>query len=259
MRRTLAAIASGVLAAAGTPACAEWSLSGELEGFSWAERVSPSVTETGPRLALGLRWAQVGEAAWRFAYEGRVYGGSPDYEGAFLFSGAPATGTTRYSGLANELQAIHRLPGTSAGRGAELVAGAGWDYWERELSAFQKEVYSVGYLRLGGRLNAYAAPGWFGGGGIKYPVYAKLDARLRSLGFDQNPALEPEGRPSLYADIGYRFNAAWSLAGYYDSYRFGASDPVGVTARALDPDARFFFFQPESRQDALGLRVRYRF
>ena len=256
MRRWLAAGALGVLAAAATPVCAEWSVSAELERFEWAESVSPSVTETGPRVALGLQWAQDGEAAWRPAYQGRVYGGSPDYDGSFLFSGLPRTGTTEYFGLANELQMLHHLEGAG---GLELVAGLGWDYWERKLSAFQKEEYSVGYLRLGGRINAYAAPGWFGGGGIKYPVYAKLDARLRSLGFDQNPALKPEGQPSLYADIGYRFNATWSLAGYYDSYRFGASDPASVTAQALAPGGRFLFFQPKSRQDALGVRLRYGF
>jgi hypothetical protein len=256
MRHGLLAGAMGLLAAAGTPAGAHWSTSAELERFRWAESVSPSVTETGARVALGLHWAQGGEGAWRLGYQGRLYGGSPDYRGSFLFSGAPATGTTEYFGLTNELQATHRLA-TAAAPHLELVAGIGWDYWERQLSAFQKEEYYVGFLRLGGRLNAnaYAAPGWLAAAGIKYPVYAKLDAHFRSLGFDQNPALRPGRRPSLYADIGYRFGASWSLAGYYDSYRFEASDPVIVTASG----AQFSFFQPKSTVDALGIRLRYDF
>jgi hypothetical protein len=256
MRRLL--LASAISLLAGAPAWAEWSVSAELERFRWAESVSPSVTETGPRAALGVLWIQDGEASWRLAYLGRLYGGSPDYDGAFLFSGLPLTGKTEYFGLANELQMVHRLTGAPAG-GLEAVAGVGWDYWERELSAFQKEEYYVGYLRLGGRFNAYAATGWFATGGIKYPVYAKLDAHFRNLGFDQNPALKPKGQPSLYADIGYRFNANWSVAGYYDSYRFGASEPVVVTGEAFAPGARFAFFQPKSKLDALGVRLQYSF
>jgi hypothetical protein len=258
MHRILLAGALGLLAAAGRPACAQWSVSAELERFRWAESVSPSITETGPRLALGLQWVQDREAPWRLGYGGRLYSGSTDYRGAFLFSGAPARGTTEYLGLTHELQAIHRLPLTQAAD-AELVAGIGWDYWERELSAFQKEEYSVAFLRLGGRFGARSASGWFAGGGLKLPMYARLDANLRSIGFDRNPAFRPEGRPSLYADLGYRYAGPWSLIGYYDSYRFGASDPELVTDLVVTPGAQFLLHQPKSRVDTFGVRLQYRF
>ena len=73
---------------------------------------------------------------------------------------------------------------------------------------------------------------------------------------------------SLYADAGYRFTRHWSLTGYYDSYRFNASDATqrlinpaikGCTGVAPDPAGGCRIFQPQSRQDSFGLRLQYSF
>jgi hypothetical protein len=60
---------------------------------------------------------------------------------------------------------------------------------------------------------------------------------------------------SLYGELGYRFAPHWSLAGYYEGYRLGASEDVLVT----DGSSDFAFFQPASRVDSFGLRLRYSF
>lgn len=239
-----------VLCWAGT-ASAGWSASAEIERFRWEEKTAPSVTETGPRFGLRANWTLERDSGWLMAYRGRLYFGSVDYDGALLFSGQPVSGTTDYFGSTHEFQGIYRL----ADRAAELIAGVGLDWWERELSAFQREDWVVAFIRLGAGFGARAAPGWFGGGGIKLPVYNSVDANLQSIGFDQNPALKPGKEPSLYAQVGYRFDRRWSLIGYYDSYRFAESSPVRVTA---GPN-QFLLFQPESSVDSFGITLQYSF
>lgn len=234
----------------------EWSASGELEYFRWRESTTPAVIETGPRVGVGLTWTQDRESGWLAAYSGRLYRGSVDYEGSLLFSGAPATGTTQYRGIVNELQAIHRSAGT--GRvSLEYVAGLGLDYWKRSFSAVQSEAYSVVFLRLGVNVKGKSERGWFGGGGIKYPLYVREEARLSQIGFDQDAALRPRGELSPYARLGYRFSRQWSIAGYYEGYRFARSNSVRVTSSSPFPHNVFNVFQPPSRMDMLGLSLRY--
>lgn len=232
-------------------ASAEWSVFGDLEHFRWKEDVSPSVTETGPMIGLGLRWRQDRPAGLLLGFESRLYGGSVDYDGSLLFSGTPITGTTQYGGWRNELQAIYRFPGSPG----EVVLGAGYDYWNRQLTPDQHEEYNVGYVRLGVSVDRRQPRGWFGGGGIKYPFVVDENAHFPEIGFVPNSHLRPEGRASLYAELGYRFAPHWSLAGYYDSYRFDESDPVLVT-NGITTEA---FFQPKSSVDSVGLRLRYSF
>ena len=233
---------------------AGWTLEGGIEHFSWRESSSLSVTETGPRLILGGSWLPQRESAWRFGWKGKLYAGSVDYDGAFLFSGAPARGTTQYAGAANELVVLYSPPEPRFA-GTDVVGGLGLDVWQRELSARQREDYTVLFARLGLQHNAQTRKGWFGGGGIKLPLFTREDAHLQDIGFDQNPILRPGKEPSLYAEVGYRFSATWSLVGYYDSYRFSRSAVEAVTIAG----APVSVFQPESRVDTFGLRVAYGF
>jgi len=251
MKRALAG-ALLVLGAALSPrAWAEWSLFGELEHFRWEEDVSPRVTETGPMLGLGLRWRQEHPAGLNFGYEARLYGGSVDYDGSLLFSGTPITGTTEYGGLRQEGQLSYRF----ASRPMELLFAVGYDYWNRQLSVDQREEYRVGYLRLGIHADRRERTGWFGGGGIKYPFWIDEDGHFPDIGFTPNPHLTPRGEVSLYAEAGYRFSPRWSLAGYYEGYRFQESGDVQVS----DGASTFAFFQPKSSLDSFGLRLRYSF
>lgn len=240
-----------LLAAASGAACADWEASVKLERFRWAENTQPGVTETGPRLGIGAAWTQNRDSGWLFGWRGELYGGSVEYSGAQLFPpNNPVTGTTEYTGLINEVQAIHRFAG------ATLVAGLGLDYWNRQLSDTQSEEWWVTFVRLGGEYGTRTRPGWFAGGGVKYPIYIVEDAHL-DIVFDQNPRLYPGRAPSLYAEIGYRFDRQWSLSGYYDSYRFKQSPGEHVT-RTSD-GAPFIVFQPESRVETFGVRLHLHF
>ena len=230
---------------------AEWSVFADLERFRWREDISPSVTETGPVLGLGLAWRQERPAGLRFGYEARLYGGSVDYDGSLLFSATPITGTTEYAGMRQEGQALYRLGASPL----ELLFGVGFDYWNRQLNADQREEYRVAYLRLGGNFDRGRPTGWFGSAGVKYPFWVDEDGHFPDIGFAPNPHLTPKGGGSLYAEAGYRFRARWSLAAYYESYRFEESGDVLVTNGVRD----FVFFQPKSSVDSLGLRLRYSF
>jgi hypothetical protein len=257
-RISIAALAAMAVSAS---AHAGWDITGDIERFRWSESTAPRVTETGPMFGIGGRFTQEREAGWQFGWRGRLYFGSVDYRGSFLADNTPASGTTEYAGLLNEGRAVYRLPGNRFGM--ELVSGLILDIWNRRLSEFQQEDYWVASLRLGVNFDQRRPTGWFAGGGIKYPFYAREDAHLTDIGFNSNPKLEPKGALSLYADAGYRFNRKWSMTGYYDSYRFDESEPTTPLVNPFLPGCSApsgcRVFQPTSRVDSLGLRLQYSF
>jgi hypothetical protein len=245
-------VASIVLASGA--ARAEWEANAKVEHFRWAEDTQPGVTETGPRFGIGLGWTQDRESGWLAAWRGELYGGSVEYNGAELFPpNNPIRGTTEYTGFITELQGIYRSPGGNAA----LIAGLGFDYWNRQLTDVQKEEWYVTFARLGVELGnrTRRSGGVFAGGGVKYPLYIAEDAHLNDIGFDSNPKLHPGRAPSLYAEIGYRFSAQWALTAYYDSYRFRES-PAEHTSVGGAP---FIVFQPQSSVDTFGLRLHVHF
>jgi hypothetical protein len=266
MKAILAALAAAAATLCGGAAHAGWYVNGDVERFRWAESTNPGVTETGPMFGIGGGYRQLRPEGWQFGWRARFYFGSVDYNGALLSTNQPATGTSQYTGLVNEAQAIYRLPGNA--NGMEVVSALVLDYWNRQLSADQREEYWVASLKLGLNFDRREAKGWFGGGGVKYPFWTRQDAHLTDIGFSANPHLEPQGTLSLYADVGYRFTRRWSLAGYYDSYRFDESDATqrlinpaiqGCSGVAPDPAGGCRLFQPQSRQDSFGLRLQYSF
>jgi hypothetical protein len=266
MKAILAALAAAAATLCGGAAHAGWYVNGDVERFRWAESTNPGVTETGPMLGIGGGYRQLRPEGWQFGWRARFYFGSIDYNGALLSTNQPATGTSQYTGLVNEAQAIYRLPGNA--NGMEVVSALVLDYWNRQLSADQREEYWIASLKLGLNFDRREAKGWFGGGGVKYPFWTRQDAHLTDIGFSANPHLEPQGTLSLYADVGYRFTRRWSLAGYYDGYRFDESDATqrlinpaiqGCSGVAPDPAGGCRLFQPQSRQDSFGLRLQYSF
>lgn len=234
---------------------AAWSVSADLESFQWKEDGSPSVTETGPRWGFSWGYLHERDSGWQWAYRGQFRRGTVDYEGAFLFSGQPTMARTRYTGLVNELQGIYRFPGL---HGLELLGGMGFDYWERKILPDQKEDYALVFARLGFNIDPRSSQGFFGGGGLKLPLYVAENAHLDELGFDQNETLHPKGRLSGYAQLGYRYQRRWSLIGYYEGYRFGESSTITTTSAAF-PGTQFVIFQPASKVDSLGVRLQYEF
>ena len=252
MRRALVALCALACLAAAGEATAEWSADVHYERFRWVESTDPRVTETGPRVGIGLSWIQNKSSGWLAAYHGELYGGSVHYSGAYLFSGAPAEGTTSYAGILNEVNGIYRF---SDERGFQLVSGLGIDYWKRKLSETQSEDWSVVYARLGAAFGGRTTRGWFAAGGVKYPIYVEEDAHFTDIGFDSNPRLHPGGAFSAYADIGYRFGRHWTLSGYYDSYRFKESFKASTTSGGVN----YLVWQPTSSVNTVGLRLHHHF
>ena len=103
-----------------------------------------------------------------FAYRGEFYGGDVKYQGATLFGGQPVDSTTSYTGLLNELQGLYR----SSSGSAMLVTGLGLDYWNRQLTSEQQQVFKDLVAGRGKLLTPY-----------KIWIHApKLAAALETLG-----------------------------------------------------------------------------
>jgi hypothetical protein len=231
---------------------AQLAVSGGLEYMHWAEDTQPiSVRERGVLATVGLAFTQNREKGFLFAYRGKLYFGDVDYDGALLFApSVPVTGTTRYTGVANEAQLRYRV-----GYGLDFLAAGGVDVWERELSATQKEDYTIAFVRLGVESNS-KRNGWLFGAGIKYPVWTRENAHFDDLGYDQNPYLKPGKSVSVFGQVGYRFRDHWALIGYLDSFRFSQSNLVSVTRNGVPAGA---FYQPASDLYVVGLKLEYSF
>lgn len=232
---------------------AQLALHAGVEYFRWKERTTPAVEETGAMFAFGFDYTQRADAGFLFAYRGRIWGGDVDYDGATLFTGDPVKSTTSYFGVTNELQARWRRP-IEDGYFFDLVFGAGWDGWRRELSPIQKEDFDIVYLRLGTDFDTFRTDRWMIGLGVKFPMWAREDAHLTALGFDRNPILKPKRDVSAYAQVGYRFDRNWRVVGYADGYRFRESDAEPVTHAT---EGAMFVFQPASSMLNIGVKVEY--
>ena len=244
------------LAAASGTARAEWSANFEYQQFKWTEP-SVGVTEKGPLFGIGLGWTQISASGWGLAYRGKYYFGTIDYDGGTLVGNQPVKASVDYDGLFNEVQASYPL-----GSDIRAAVGLGLDYWNRQLTRVQREEWYVYFLRAGGEWGNRLRPGWFLGGGVKYPFYVLQDPHARSIGFDQDAKLRPDGRLSFYADLGYRLNQRLTVSAFYDSYRFDQSPSVNVSGQTClaafgVPNCRLL--QPASNADMYGLRLHLHF
>jgi hypothetical protein len=233
------------------PACAQFTLGGGIEYFSWTEDTQPiKVKESGPLAVFTIGYTQPREQGFLFAYRGEVYFGDVNYDGALLFSpNVPVSSQTQYVGTANEAQVRYRT------QGFDVLAALGIDVWNRQLSSNQQEDYRVAFVRLGVEY-ATGQHGWLFAAGAKYPVWTQENAHFTDLGFDQNPTLTPGKELSGYASAGYRFDSHWSMLGFFDGYRFGQSNTVFVTAGGVPQGG---FVQPATNTYVLGIRAQYSF
>ena len=236
-------------------AAAEFSASLGIEHFRWKEAGTPSVTETGPMLALGLAYTQEKDDGLLFAYRGRAYFGDVDYKGAGLFIGTPISGTTSYVGMSNEGQIRWRaqIPDRPEYYFDYLMA-LGWDTWERKLTSVQKEDYGIAFVRMGGEVAQKEGDGWIFGLGVKYPFYTREDAHMTDLGFDRNPLLRPGRGANLYGNLGFRLNDKFRVTAYYDGFEFRQSRSEAVNVSGIPGTV----FQPASTMSVIGLKLEYR-
>lgn len=235
---------------------AELALNGAVEYLSWKEATTPQVKETGPLLTLGISYIENRESGALFAYRGKLWGGTVEYDGSTLFGNTPTSGRTTYAGLDNELQARWRRSHAPDAK-VDIVLGAGVDAWRRSLSAEQKEDFAIGYLRLGIESSTDDSKRWSVSMGLKYPVWTYEDAHLDDVGFDSNPTLRPGREISPFGSLGYRLAQSLRLIGYYDGFRFSRSAPVQTNEVALGvgPVA---LVQPATTMSVFGLKLEYR-
>ena len=245
------AVASVVLAMPPSTASAQLRASAGIESFSWKEDTTPEVKESGALLAFGLEYTRIADAGLLWAYRGRLYFGSVDYEGATLFPPVqPVTATTEYTGTVQEAQLRYRFD-VGGQRGVDLVAGAGVDLWQRRLSSSQKEDYVIGFARLGLETER-AGTGWLAGLGVKMPFYSWEDSHLTDIGFQQNPRLKPGKEVSGYLHAGYHFQGPLALVFYVDSLRLSRSPAEPVVHNT---QGSMLIFQPASTRYSAGFKV----
>lgn len=235
---------------------AQLTITAGIESFHWEEATDPVVEEDGFLFALGLAYTQKRDEGAVWAYRGRFWTGEVDYNGSTLFTNQPLTGTTAYVGLENEAQFRWRKPLRDGRYGRDLVLGLGVDRWRRELSAQQYEDYTVIYTRAGIEVHSASPRSWQFALGAKYPLQVYENAHLTNIGFDRNPELNPGGKISAYAELGYRFDRTWQLTGYLESYRFSRSNEEQITeiANGYGPQT---VYQPASDMTIVGIKLQW--
>ncbi len=246
-----------LLALISTNVQAQLAVSVGVEYFRWEEDIDSTVTETGPLFAIGLEYTRQRDAGFVYAYRAKAYFGDVDYDGTSLFFGTPLQGITTYTGIDNEIQARVRTP-MENGYWGDIVLGVGLDRWRRELSARQREDFTIIYIRLGADFDTRASERWLIGFGVKYPLWTREDAHLTNIGFDSNPILKPGRDLSVYGRIGFHIDRNWTLIGYADGHRLKQSQPEPVN-ELLVIMGPVVVFQPASTMFIGGLKLQYTF
>jgi hypothetical protein len=239
----------------------EVEISAGSEQFLWEEFADSGdklLDETGLRHFVAIRGINHFDPLWSTSFSGRFYSGVVDFDGQTR-QGGPAQGKVDYLGMRFEIGLSRRIGLIAMQPGASqwwLDFVLGNDFWRRHLRdttlndgvtsvSGYSEYYSSLYGRLGSRYQS--SGGLRAGLGAKLPFHT--DEQIKYAG--QTISLNPQGRLSVYADLGYDFNPAWGITLAYDSYRFAKSDTVSVGSDIV--------WQPESIQDTLALSMHYRF
>jgi len=174
-----------------------------------------------------------------------IFGGRVDYKGQ-ITAGTPVDTDTSY--FVTSLIGDVRYPVVvSKNMSVEPLLGLGYRYWTRSLETTTVgNITAVGYTEvwdyLYGRLGVHSIFAFTGKtfltttAGVKLPIWSKMNSNLYNLG------LKPEGRSSVFADIGIQHKRL-TVGLFYEGLRFGASPVVSG------------FYQPESKADIYGLKI----
>lgn len=234
-------------------------ISGGVEHYVWQEYDSGGsklLKESGQRLFVAVEAENQVSNRWTYGFRGRIYSGTVDYDGQSLTSTAHSTDSD-YDGVAITADFTGRFRGmTEEYSDWGLRFAFGGEAWRRHIrsqgtvSGYTEE-YAVAFGKLG--LAYIPAQGWQGEVGAKYPFSVEEDVDI----YD-DVSLSPKGAFSLYGRVGYNFNQRWSVKGYYDSYRFNASDPEPLTNNGV-PVGPEPIVQPESKMDTFGISAGFYF
>jgi hypothetical protein len=238
-------------------AATEWMLHAGIEDFRWREFDGGDelLEESGARYSLGIGFESAisPDSLTVFSGEGKIYFGTVDYDGqaCAILTGVcvPSESETNYDGIMAEARIARRYP-KEGGGAVEVFGAAGIDSWTREIESTAiasggSEDWTVFYGRagVGWRTGSYALRG-----GVKLPFIVDEST---DFGVD----LEPEGTASLFLSFSATVHdspqQSWAISLFYDSYRFDESDHVLVWTNF----GLLEVWQPESRQDVLGLQV----
>ena len=229
---------------------AQLTLGADVAYYSWKEVTQPlAVTEHGALLAFDLDYLQQKKSGFLVGYRGRIYFGGAAYAGAQLFApDVSISSTTGYLGTVQEGQLRFRTAGE-----LDLLGAVGADIWRRQLSSSQGEDYRMLFVALGFEYNTGGAGVTFGAR-INYPVWTVLDAHATAVGLDQNPTLTLGQDLGASLEFGYRFASRLALIGYFESFRFKASDERPVTRGGGEQG---LFFEPAVDTYLLGVKVEF--
>lgn len=273
MKTETGVLALGLLCSAG--AHAGLSVGAGTEYMEWREYDAFNeklLTESGVRVFATAEFSHAVEKNIGLVYSAKLYTGDVDYDGQYQ-DGTPVTSETGYAGVNVEVRGLFSSPPRSPGfprraaRSAPLAVaiGLGVDSWTRDIKGAggYEEEYLLPYLRLGLEQTLDERAGaWSSRGGVLFPFNVQEKVNLLD-GID----LEPEGKPSLYFDVGYRLTPEWELEFGYQGYRLGESDissepvtqngvPVDINGDGFAPD---YVLQPESDLDTFSFALRYQF
>ncbi|HEY0719809.1 MAG TPA: hypothetical protein VGE50_01010 [Gammaproteobacteria bacterium] len=230
-------------------------IGGGVEQFDWQEHDGGGnklLKESGQRLFVGVEAENDVSNRWTYGFRGRVYSGTVDCDGQ-LKAGSSCASDSDYDGVAITADFTGRFIG-SAGDYSDLglrlgVGGEAWRRHPNDSAISYTEEYVVTFGKLG--LAYIPEQGLFGEAGAKYPFSISEDVKL----YD-HVTLSPQGAFSLYASVGYNFHQRWVIKGYYDSYRFKASDPKPLYDGGVSVGD---VVQPESKMDTFGLNLGFYF
>ena len=216
-----------------------------IESFEWEEPIFP-LTETGNRYSIGITTGNLlsSKKGYLHEYSASLYEGTIDYDGGVQNNDGTSyrlKAETKYSGIKGEAKLAYR------DKKLDYVGAIGIDKWSRDIGngkikAGYKEVYTQPYIKLGiGYLhNTGSAKGRFEAG-LKHPF--NVTEKISKF----NTELEPKGTNSIYIQYRYQSSKKWGVTVYSEKTHFKKSDKVNG------------FNQPESKADALGAKVTYRF
>lgn len=251
MRFILGLLLSATIATQAMGAVLE--VAGGVEYFQWQEfRDSGSLLleETGPRYFIEVAGTNDLDAAWQVDFGGRLYSGRVEYDGQTM-SGIPVTTDTDYNGARAELGFVRNIDAGAVDALWQLRFALGLEQWRRNLRdttlpdatpvSGYVERYYTSFARLG--VSYHQRGAWSLGAGVKAPFNTREEVDVGTA----TVTLKPEGQLSLFAGAEVAIAPAMSVRVDYDSYRFARSDPQAG------------YYQPESRQDTLGIALLYRF
>ena len=219
-----------------------------VESFEWVEP-SLELTENGTRYSIGINSGTLMNRSRGLLHEfsATAYEGTIDYDGG-LQNGEKLKSDTVYSGLKGEAKLALR------GGSFDIEGALGLEKWTRKIKdgISESDSKGIGYTETYTQPFAKLGIGFFhqtgtGKGrlevGYKRPFSVKEEVK--------DLTLKPKGTDSVYIQYRYQSGRRWGVMVYSEKTHFKESDFVRV--------GNWKYEQPDSKSEALGAKISYRF